>query len=170
MINQKSAPVLIFWNVMAPWYHELTRFQITSRFEAKNKVTQFFSVLLALCIFHNQTSSFAFTRNHHHIPMSHTFWYGLMKLIKLLSSILLKTVWMVGGLHRRKSIKLRTFVYTMWFEYLFEHTAGKIKVFGTCFKKMATCCSFQNTQLDPWLCPNTMPRPTIITVNFFQQI
>ena len=39
-------------------------------------------------------------------------------------------------------------VYTMRFEYLFEHTAGKIKVFGTCFKKIATCCSFQNTQLD----------------------
>ena len=101
--------------------------------------------------------------------MSHTFWYGLMKLIKLLSSILLKTVWMVGGLHRRKSIKLRIFVYTMRFEYLFEHTAGKIKVFGTCFKKMATCCSFQNTQLDPWLWTYTMPWPTIMTVNFFNK-
>ena len=56
---------------------------------------------------------------------------------------------MVGALHQRKSIKLDIFVYTMRLEYLFEHTAGKIKVFGTCFKKMATCCSFQNTQLDP---------------------
>ena len=45
-----GAPVLIFWNVMAPWYHELTRFQITSRFEAKNKVAQFFQYCL-LCVY-----------------------------------------------------------------------------------------------------------------------